>query len=171
MIHKSSYWFLADQQSFSFLSGRFSLTNHCSSFLSSVVPPKCFMQSGHFHLFLWSPYQPIRNRPLLIEPHVPDTNTHVKHANRKLYAAMHQSATMQPANQHPAWDPTCRGVVSLVPVMSLVNHMIRRDLGFFMDNNPCDRQLRMLPPCLAERRRQRLKEGHKGQSGSWSASD
>lgn len=85
---------------------------------------------------------------------------HVKHANN-VVNAMHQSA-----NQHPAWDVTCRGKVwpFLLPVTSLINHMIRRDLCFFMDDNSSDGQLRMLQPRLAKRRRQSLQERYEGQS-------
>lgn len=84
----------------------------------------------------------------------------VKHANN-VVNAMHQSA-----NQHPAWDVTCRGKVwpFLLPEMSLINHMIRRDLCFFMDDNSSDGQLRMLQPRLAKRRRQSLQERYEGQS-------
>lgn len=85
---------------------------------------------------------------------------HVKHANN-VVNAMHQSA-----NLHSAWDVTCGGKVwpFLLPVMSLINHMIRRDLCFFMDDNSSDGQLRMLQPRLTKRRRQSLQERYEGQS-------
>lgn len=45
---------------------------------------------------------------------------------------------------------------SHLPVTSLIDHVIRRNLRFFVDDDSGDGQLRMLPPRLAQRRRQGL---------------
>ncbi len=99
---------------------------------------------------------------LLVELHVPENKHLCKTCKHNVMnAAMHQ-----PAHQHPVWDSSCRGGAwpSLLPVMSLINHMIRRDLCFFMDDDSRDGQLRMLSSRLAECCRQSLQERHEGQN-------